>query len=280
MMQKKLFIPAVLCVLLLGACGKQTPSNISELKDPTPADSMMYYLGEMVAAAYWQDAETDTLLRTEKARKEFLEGVKAVLDLKEHERPFYRGLDYGVELAKNIRKYHKRYDTDFSGDIAYAALCNGLKVDHRDSVFASQKGFYKIKDLMELKSARRELEVSKELLAEEAAKEGFEIVSDTLFAKDVTPAGKGRKFRDGDRVAVEVTAYTLDGKEIVARQFPDSITLGAGNVPRIVALGIHTMTDGQTRTFMTTPRTLFGKRYRIYHLPYDQPVIFTVKVTG
>ena len=103
------------------------------------------------------------------------------------------------------------------------------------------------------------------------------MINDTLYAKPATPATNGPLFKVGERLAVDVSASTLEGREIVARQFPDSITLGEGRVPNVVREGILTMTSGQTRTFMTTPRTLFGKRYKAYSLPSDEPVIFTVK---
>lgn len=262
------------------ACGRQKPGSLSEIDNATPADSMMYFLGEMVASQYWQDAESDTTLRTEEARREFLNGVRAVVEPGEKSSAYYRGVEYGLNLARNLRKYHKRYDMEYPREIALSAIENGLKGDNRDSILETQKGFYQIKDLMEYDAATRELREAKVALANAARERGFEMVSDTLYALDVTGTGKGRKYRDGDRVAVEVTASTLDGREIVARQFPDSLTIGAGRVPRVVCLGIHTMTDGQTRKFMTTPRTLFGKRYRTYHLPYEEPVIFTVKVTN
>ena len=277
-MKKHLLLLLPLSILLLACSKERNPKSLAEIKDPTSADSMMYFLGEMNAAAYWQDADADTTLRTQEARDEFIEGFKDAIKLDKESEAYNKGLQLGLRLGVRLRELHNRYGIDFPKDILAAGLKNSLQEDNRSKVAETQAEYYKIKDRLELEAGARELEVASRKLAKEGHDRGFEMVSDTLYAIDVTPAGPGPKFKDGDRVAVYVSASTLDGNEIVARQFPDSITIGAGRVPRIVCLGLHTMTNGQTRTFMTTPRTLFGKRYATYHLPYDEPVLFTVKV--
>ena len=274
----KLYFLIGLAALALTGCGNSAPQSLADLKGKSSADSMMYYFGEMQASAYWQDAETDTLLRTREAREEFMEGFRAAMGLDRESAAYNKGLQLGLRLGIRLREFEERYDMKFPVDVLAASLENNLREDHRDSVAEAQQGFYKIKDRLELGAASRELVVARQKLAREARERGYEMVSDTLYAIDVAPGAPGPKYKDGDKVGVYVTAYTLDGSEIVTRQFPETITIGAGRVPRVVCLGIHTMTSGQTRTFMTTPRTLFGKRYATYHLPYDEPVIFTVKV--
>lgn len=282
----KRFLLFLLPALALVGCGKKDISKmeeissleeISQYKDAEPSDTMMFYFGQMQAANFWQDAESDTLLRTEESRKAFMEGFRAGMAMDQDNEAYNKGLQLGLRLAIRLREFHDRYGIDFSKEILAASMQNSLKDDSRANTAEAQKGFYAIKDRFELSTATRENEDAMVLLAKKGSEMGFELVSDSLYAKDVTPGNGGRKFKDGDKVAVEVTASTIEGKEIVARQFPDSIEIGAGRVPRIVCLGIHTMTSGQTRSFLTTPRTLFGKRYKIYNLPSDEPVIFTVK---
>lgn len=277
-MHKIYLFSLALVAIMAGACkNTRDPKSFDDMVNPSSADSMMYYFGEMNAASYWQDAETDTALRSEKAREDFVKGFKEAIYLAKDNEAFNKGLQLGLRLAVRLNEFENRYGIDFPEDILVAALRNSLEADGRADVAKSQQGYYNIKDRLEIEASKRELLGSKQQLAKKGREYGYEMVSDTLYAMDVTPAGPGPRFKDGDRVAVYVTASTIDGKEIVARQFPDSITIGAGRVPRIVCLGIHTMTNGQTRKFMTTPRTLFGKRYATYHLPSDEPVIFTVK---
>ena len=274
-MHKKLLLFSLFAFLLTG-CGR-SPKDISDLKDATPADSMMYYFGEMQAYNYWQDAETDTMLRSESSRKAFIEGFRAAMKMDDDNQAYNKGLQLGLRLALRLREFGSRYDMNFSEEILIASLENALKNDSAINVGEAQRGYYNLKDRLELTAASKELGDAKLKLARSSKAKGFEMVNDTLYALDITPRGTGPLLKEGDRLAVSVTASTLDGKEIVTRQFPDSLTLGEGRVPLIVRYAIMTMTDGQTRQFMTTPRVLFGKRYAVYHLPYDEPVVFTVK---
>ena len=274
---KKLLV-SIIAIIAVGVTGcDRKPKDISDLKNATPADSMMYYFGEMQAYNFWQDAQTDTTLRSDKARREFMKGVRTAMKMDEDDAAYNKGLQLGLRLAVRLREFQSRYGCEFSEEIFTAALENAIFNDTSYNIADAQKEYYKIKDRLEIDAASMELGEAKKMLLERARENDFEMVSDTLFAKDVTPTTTDEHFKEGDRVAVKVTVSTLDGKEIVTRQFPDSVTLGEGRIPLIVRYALYTMTDGQTRQFMTTPRTLFGKRYAAYKLPYDVPVIFTVK---
>ena len=261
--------------MLIG-CGNK-PKDISEIKDATPADSMMYYFGEMQANAFWQDAQTDTLLRSEEAREAFLKGCEEAIRLDKDNEAYNKGLQLGVRLALRLREFEERYGVEFPKEVLIASLQNGLKSDSGINISDAQKNFYKYKGQFEQKASKKEIEDAKVLLAKEGAARDFQMLNDTLYAKDIVPGEKGPNLKEGDRVSIEVTVSTLEGKEVVARQFPDSITIGEGRAPEVVRNALYTMTSGQTRQFMTTPRTLFGRRYAIYNLPHEEPVIFTVK---
>lgn len=270
-------LPLISLLLLLCACGGK-PDKISEIKDPTPADSMMYYFGIMQANNFWQDAENDTILRTPEGKDQFLRGFRAALGMESDNDCYNRGLQLGLRLAIRLRQFEKDYGVEFSEDILAATLAQYLEGDSAIDISAAQKGYYKIKDLLDLKKGVKEGESAKKALAQRAKDDGYVMVSDTLFAKDVTAPGAGPKFKDGDRISIQLNTATLDGREL-GRQFPDSLTIGEGRVPRTICLAIHTMTNGQTRMFMTTPQTLFGNQYSKYQLRSDEPVVFTVKAT-
>ena len=270
------FLLLTLAGVLIAGCS-HSPKDISQLKDASPADSMMYYFGEMQASNYWLDAQTDTMLQSEKARAEFISGLKAAMKMDADDSAYNKGLQLGLRLALRLREFEQRYGAKFSEELLASSIENFLRNDSCIDLTEAQRGYYRLKDRYELEAANKELGDSKVKLAKRGREMGFEMLSDTLYALDVTPAAKVRRLKEGDRVAVSVSASTIDGKEIVTRQFPDSVTLGEGRVPLVVKEAIFTMTPGQTRQFMTTPRTLLGKRYAVYKLPYDEPIIFTVK---
>lgn len=263
---------------LLGGCGHKNKS-LGEMKNASPSDSMMYYFGEMQAANFWQDAQTDTLLRDEEARNEFMKGFRAGINMNKDNSAYNKGVQLGLRLAIRLQEFEERYGIDFSEEILANSLELHLEADSVVNVVQAQKGFYHVKDRLDYALAKEQVEGAKANLAKEGKARGFTMVSDTLYAYDISDPGTGPNLKNGDRIAIEITTRTLNGEEIVARQFPDSITIGEGRIPRVVREGLYTMRNGETRSFMTTPRTLFGKRYSVYRLPYEQPVIFTVKVS-
>lgn len=276
-MHKKILLMMTPALLLLTASCGHKPTPISEMKNASAADSMMYYFGEMQAAYYWQDAETDTLLRTQASRDDFMKGFKAAMKMDDDNSAYNKGLQLGLRLALRVREFQQRYGTDFSEDMLAESMEYFLRNDSAFDIREAQREYYALKNRYEFDKASAEIEDAVVNLRTRGAAKGFSAVNDTLYVKDVTPARTGRFLQEGDRIAIEISVSTIDGHEVVARQFPDSITLGEGRIPEIVRNAIYTMADGQTRQFMTTPRTLFGRRYSLYNLPYDEPVVFTIK---
>lgn len=278
-MKKTIFFIVALLVVMATGCEKE-PKSLADIKNATPADSMMYFLGEMVASNYWKDAQTDTMLGTQKAREQYNKGLREGLKRAKESVAYNKGLAEGVRLAIRIQEFERRYDVEFPEKILAAAVKNTLESDNRNMVAESQQNFYHIKNRFESKAAGREGIVAKQRLETVAGEEGYSRVNDSLYVRDITPSGGGELFRDGEQVNVSISASTIYGKEIVTVQYPDIVTIGEGRLPEIIAQGLRTMTDGQTRTFITTPRTLLGRKYNEnYHIPYEEPVRFTVKAT-
>lgn len=265
------------CLLLLSACDKSGPKSMEDLKGGSVEDSMMYYFGQIQANNYWQDAESDTTLATEHSRDEFIRGFRDALKMDQDDDAYNRGLQLGIRLAIRIREFEQRYNVKLPEEVLIAAFENSLKDKNSFNIAEAQKGFYSIKDRYDVTATENDVQACLKNLAKYAKENGFKMISDTLYVKEVTP-GSGPKYKLGDRLAVEVTASTIDGKELVTKQFPDSVTLGKGRLRPVVREAVLNMNDGETCQFLTTPRTLLGKRYNtVYKLPVDQPLIFTLK---
>lgn len=268
-----LFLLLTLIISVASCSGSGSGSSSDNSESP---DSMMYYFGIMQANNFRQDAENDTILLTPEGRKQFLEGFKAAMKMESDDDSYNKGLQLGLRLAIRLREFEEMYGVKFPESELIKTFEANIKSDSPIDISSAQRGYYAIKDRLDLKKSNRESASAKKELSKQAKQEGYTMVSDTLFAKDVTASGGGLKFKDGDRIAIQVNAATLDGREL-GRQFPDSITIGEGRVPRIICLATHTMTSGQTRTFMTTPKTLFGNQYANYQLRSDEPIVFTIK---
>ena len=262
--------------VLFYSCGNNS-GKISEMKNATAEDSIMYYYGQINANNFWLDAQSDTILKTEEGRKQFIEGFKAGLRSGGEGHAYDRGLQMGARLALKVHNYEQAYNLSLPMDVLVTSFMEGLNSDSVD-VSDAQKNFYKIKDRFEVDKGERESGIAKKALANSAKEAGLTIISDTLYARDVTAAKGGAIFKDGDKVEIELTANTVDG-HIIGKQFPPKIKIGEGRVPPVVCLALKTMADGQTRLFMTTPKALFGKQFERYFISAQDPIFFTIKAS-
>lgn len=265
-----------LLALLLFSCGGK-PEKITDIPNATAEDSLMFYYGQMNANNYWYDAQSDTILKTEEGRKEFIEGFVAGLQNGKSSEPYNKGLRLGARLASRIYDFEKAYNLNLPQDVLIASIEAALKNDSSVDIVDAQTNFYKIKDRFELDKGVRETGLSKKALEKAATNGGMEMISDTLYSK-VVARGTGPKFKEGDKVEIEVTASTVEGT-VIAKQFPPKIQVGEGRVRPIIRLAVQNMSDGETRLFMTTPKALLGREFERYFISAQDPVYFTVKAT-
>lgn len=273
----KFYIPtfAFLTLVLASCDGK--PEKMADIPNASAEDSLIFYYGQMNANNYWYDALSDTILKTEDARKEFLEGFKSGLNDGKDNDPYNKGLQLGARLASRIHDFEKAYNLSFSRDILIASLEAGLKNDSSINLTEAQTNFYKIKDRFEVDKGIREAGLSRKALAKAASKMQMRQISDTLYFKEVSP-GQGAKLKNGDKVEILVTASTIDGN-VIAKQFPPKITIGEGRVRKILCEALLNMSDGETKIFMTTPKALLGREFEKYFISAQDPVYFSVKAT-
>lgn len=273
----KHFFPILaLFALLLSSCGGR-PESISDISNPTAEDSLMYYYGQMNANNYWYDALSDTILKTEDARREFMEGFIAGLRDGKDNDAYNKGLQLGARLASRVNDFETAYNLVLPKDVLIGSMQAGLANDTNIDIADAQKQFYLIKDRFEGDKGAREAGLSRKSLAKAAGKTDMTMVNDSLYCKKISSGG-GQKFKKGDKVEIMLTASTIDGNAI-GRQFPPKITIGEGRLPEIVNVALLTMSDGETCMFMTTPRALLGRKFEKYFISAQDPVYFSVKAS-
>lgn len=262
-------------IILLAACGGK-PEKVSDIPNASAEDSLMFYYGQMNGNNYWYDAQSDTILKTEEARRDFLEGFMAGLKNGKDNDPYNKGLQLGAKLASRVHDFEKAYNLNLPHDVLIASMEAALNNDSSIDITDAQLNFYKLKDRFEVDKGIREGGLAKESLRKAASKGGMTMINDTLYFKSVSPGKGTEKFKAGDNVELTITASTFEGNAI-AKQFPPKIKMGEGRVPEVVRIALLTMTDGETRLFLTTPHALLGRRFEKYFISAQDPVYFTVK---
>lgn len=78
----KPLIPTIIAtsLALLASCGPDKGRDISEFRNASTGDSLMYYYTQMRAYEYWREADSDTSMRNPEQRRRFLDGLKAGMD--------------------------------------------------------------------------------------------------------------------------------------------------------------------------------------------------------
>ena len=266
-----LAIGAFLCATV--ACDRNH-KNIDDIADPTPGDSLMYYFGQMQADNYWRQTQNDSAMSSEEARTEYMQGVEAGIRAAKGSDAYNRGLFLGVQLAMNSKEFEEAYDVDLDRELMLGGLANGLRSDTAVRIADAHAAYYKVVDRLNESRQKRDNDAAIIALAKTAERRGLSEVDDNLYAVDITKSN-GLPLREGDRVHIEITSATASG-HMAGGYFPDIITLGAHRIPDVLRMALYTMTNGQTRQFMTTPMDLFGQRYSRMGLRPDDPIVFTV----
>ena len=150
---KALSIVLVGGALALSSCSGGGSSTADNLKDAAPGDSLLYYFGQIQAAEYWRQAESDTTLRDEKSREDFMRGVKAGMDAVRSEDAYNQGVYLGVQMAMQIKESEEAYGIKCNKGVLLDAIKGGLANDSAVNIGEANMAFRGIIDNLE---ARKE----------------------------------------------------------------------------------------------------------------------------
>lgn len=276
-MKKGILSVVALAALVLTSCNGDKTRSVSEIKDATPGDSLMFYWGQSLASDYWENTNSDTAMISEKAREEYLRGIKAGMDAAREDEAYNQGVYVGVQIAMNIKDFKDNYpDLKISDKVLLASLKGGL--ESKEGLDASQvkADFFKL--LNRLATEKREADkVSAYKLLKTKAKElGMTEIAQNLYGKEIAP-GSGSTLQDGDLVGVDISVTTLGG-EMIGMQMPSEMVVGRNYSSPIVSEALRTMKPGETKQFLTSPIDLAPRRYSQGEFKADTLMKFTIKV--
>lgn len=275
-MNKSIFNIIGGCLLLFNSCDS-TPSTLSDISNPTPADSLMFYYGEIQADKFWRKSYTDTTIDSEEERRLYLRGVEQGLKAIKGTPTYDNGYLLGVKLALEIKDLEDSYEIKLDRKLLLAGLKKALISDTSANMARAHSNCYRIIDDFNRIKNSHDNELAEKSLSSFARENGMSNISPTLFGKNIT-VPEGAKLTVGDRVNIEVTAVTVNGK-LAGGHFPASTMIKNDNNADILDTALLSMHDGQTRQFLTTPMALFGRRYVRMGLSPQEPVIFTIRAT-
>ncbi|MCM1377960.1 MAG: hypothetical protein NC097_08195 [Clostridium sp.] len=277
-MKKSLIFALALPTLLLSACGGETTS-LSDVKDATKGDSIAFYYGRSKGFDFWNEAENDTTLRGEDARKEFLKGVKDGMDAVKDNAAYNYGLMIGMGVAQDIIDLHKTYPgVEMPRDLFLSSLKGALKNDSVVDGVQTKADLYKIMDQMARQKELEDTKAAQASLASTAKQLSMTKINDYLYGKIITN-GDGQVLKDGDKVSLDITAATVDGQPI-GMQFPREIVVGRNLSSPLISQALRTMKVGQTSQFIASPIQLMPRRYRAGEYKGTDLVKFTIKVNS
>lgn len=274
-------IPAFCSAMLLaGIAGcNNTPRDtyaLSDIKDASLADSIMYYSGQIRAAEYWDDALDDDTLAYPKSREAFLEGVEDGIRISKQDKVYNKGFKIGQRIADNCKRLSIRYGLDFNPGIVFRSLRSGLRADTVVDIAESRRQFFAMVNECEEIHSEKVLKAAAKTLRREVKDLGMEQITDYLYGK-TEHEGTGTKLRMGDPVKMVTDIRTLDGEKI---NYATMETFNVGNryMNDIFTKSLLTMSPGEIKKFATPAVILIGEKCLEYDLKPSETIIMTLSV--
>ncbi|MDE5808558.1 MAG: hypothetical protein K2H76_10615 [Muribaculaceae bacterium] len=265
--------------MLLAGCGREQPSPLGNLGQPSLSDSLIYYFGLLEAGNYMVAAEQDTVLATSRERERYLKGLKDGLNaVAEVNDTYNRGLQNGVELALALYGYNRTYGIDLNRDLLYQsiayALEGGTVIDTPDALGE----FHKIIGKLDLKK-REEIVKNMHLsLPAEAKRLGMRKLSDDLYVNDAN-VGVGDSIRCGDIVFATLN-YMLESGRNLEMPSSQQLTVGGPTMSDVMVRIYTRMRKGGSAQYATTADALFGSRADQLGLKPQEVVLMSVTINN
>ncbi len=186
--------------------------SLADIPNATAADSLIYYFGQMRGAEYQREAERDTTLDTDQAKKAYVQGVQAGLNAaKANDEAYNRGLFLGMQMAMNMQQFKDEYDVQLNKKVFVESLSDAISADSVQDAREMQKEFYRIMGSFNEQKEKRDKEAADAALTQEAAKLKLAKISEVLYG-EVTAKNDSAKIKTGDNVVMEIKLSNAGGK--------------------------------------------------------------------
>ena len=246
------------------------------LSDATPADSLVYYFGQMRGLEYKRQSEVDTTLKEQSAKQAYIQGIQAGLSgVREDDEAYNKGFMLGMQMAMNFKQFHDQYDVTINKEIFVKSVSQALNSDSLPSQTEMQGHFYRIMGQFNAEKEAKDKQAAIETVSQEAKNMNLPMISEELYGS-VTEKTDGEKIKDGDEVTLDMKLEKPDGEKIQA-PFPNRAKVGARNIPEVLNTMLLNMNSGETGKYITSARALFGQRVAQMNIEPSQVIVMTLK---
>lgn len=278
-MKFKSYLAMAACGMMFAACQNPGAGQSSDAADASKADSLIYYFARLRGAEYDREAQRDTTLATDEAKKAYLMGVQAGLNAaKADNDPYNRGLFLGMQMAMNFDQFKKDYDITLNRNVFIKGLTETIKSDSIGNPGEMQREFYRLMGEFNTRKEEKDNLAAAESLRKAGSDLKLKKISDNLYG-EVTTKTDSVRIKDGDNVDAKITLAHTDGKSIDA-PIPSKLKVGTRSLPEPVSEALKTMKSGETGKFVTTAKALFGQRVSQLGLEAADAIVIDIKVTA
>ena len=257
---KSLLSTAALALILASCAGEGTDSTktASAPDSQAKADSLVYCFGQMRGSEYLREAQRDTTLDSEIAKKEYLRGVKAGLDaVKADKEAYNKGLLQGYQMAMNINQFKEDHGIRLSDKVFLDGMSDVIMSDSIFNTQEMQANFYRLMNEFTQAKEQRDKEAAQSALKAAGEALNMKPINDQLWG--TLPLNGAAVVKDGDKVKLDVNLVTLSG-QVIDSPFPKELVVGQRMSTNPLSEAIRTLTSDQTGSFVTSAQALFGAR--------------------
>ena len=273
-MKKLTLFSAGIVAMMFASCQQSGGNLLSEAT--TPADSLMYYFGQMRGMEYVRQAETDTIYKDTALKQAYMQGVQAGLSgVREDDEAYNRGFYLGMQMAMSFQQFKEQYGMPANKKMFVQSLTEAINSDSLPNNSELQSNFYRIMGQMNAEKEEREKAAAVETVSKEAKTLGMTEIDEELYGK-VTVTSEGEQLKDGDEVNITSSLVDESGKVLQAPVGPKA-KIGSRSVPKVISDALKFLKNGESGEFVTSVHALYGNRAAQMNLKPEQVLTLTLK---
>ncbi|MBD5204261.1 MAG: hypothetical protein HDS82_06325 [Bacteroidales bacterium] len=269
-----LFLTTVI-LLSLASCGGRNGKSLDQMSDPSAADSLLYFFGQVKADQYWQEACNDSAKNSPAARAAYLKGVRTALKLIGDDESFNDGVIAGIRMASNIRTFSREFNIALDPDVLYNSIAYGMESSPGTDNDTVAEEFYRLLSRIRNSSDIETQNKATAALSAAAKDRNMSPLDSDNLLKRIISEGYGNHLTNGSTVRADIS-ISKDGYDL-GIPLPRDIKIGAKHIIPVISQALCSMKEGEKAIFLTTANNLFGRRCTQMHLRPDD--IVTVEIS-